>query len=245
MIVGETTALTRIRDAQHTRASAVEDPTEARSTAATTLIVDSDVLFATAVEMILARVGATVVGIVPNLQVATEAMHRHAPDLVLIDVPHHDRELVQAGRALIGSFPQATFVALTRGGDPELAGAMASAGFRGCLSKSVSAAVFQAEIDEILAGRQVFHVRADLSATAHGDDEADPRRRSRSLTARERQVLGLLSEGASNDRIAAHLSISHNTVRAHVRGILSKLQVHSRLEAAAFAAECGIVGVTQ
>jgi two-component system nitrate/nitrite response regulator NarL len=61
------------------------------------------------------------------------------------------------------------------------------------------------------------------------------------LTAREVEVLQLLAEGASSGRIAEQLGVSPNTVRTHVQGILSKLQVHSRLEAAAFAVRLGLV----
>jgi len=61
------------------------------------------------------------------------------------------------------------------------------------------------------------------------------------LTERERQVLQLLAEGSSGVQIAARLSISPNTVRTHVQSILTKLQVHSRLEAAAFAVRHGLI----
>jgi two-component system nitrate/nitrite response regulator NarL len=55
------------------------------------------------------------------------------------------------------------------------------------------------------------------------------------LTPREREVLALLVEGLSGVVIANRLGISRNTVRTHVQSILTKLQVHSRLEAATFA----------
>ena len=61
------------------------------------------------------------------------------------------------------------------------------------------------------------------------------------LTTREVEVLQLLSEGATSGHMAEQLSVSPNTVRTHVQGILSKLQVHSRLEAAAFAVRLGLV----
>ena len=54
-------------------------------------------------------------------------------------------------------------------------------------------------------------------------------------------MLQLLAEGASSGQIAEQLRVSPNTVRTHVQGILSKLQVHSRLEAAAFAVRHGLV----
>ena len=61
------------------------------------------------------------------------------------------------------------------------------------------------------------------------------------LSAREREVLALVCEGMSNPAIAERLHVSHNTVRSHVQNILSKLQVHSKLEAAAVATRDGLV----
>jgi DNA-binding CsgD family transcriptional regulator len=62
------------------------------------------------------------------------------------------------------------------------------------------------------------------------------------LTPRERQVLGLLSEGCTNERIAERLGISRNTVRTHVQNIRTKLDVGTRLEAAALVLRTGSGG---
>jgi DNA-binding NarL/FixJ family response regulator len=62
-----------------------------------------------------------------------------------------------------------------------------------------------------------------------------------SLTRREREILALLSSGAGNDSIAQRLVISPETARTHIQNLLSKLGVHSRLEAAAFVARNGVV----
>jgi len=61
------------------------------------------------------------------------------------------------------------------------------------------------------------------------------------LTYRELDVVRLLAEGLRGDAIAQRLGISKNTVRTHIQSILTKLQVHSRLEAATFAVRHGIV----
>ena len=77
------------------------------------------------------------------------------------------------------------------------------------------------------------HRLASVSRYAAGDEDVGLL--AAQLTAREREVLGLLVRGASGLEIAAELGISRNTVRTHVQSILTKLQVHSRLEAATFA----------
>src|SRR3990172_728014 len=62
------------------------------------------------------------------------------------------------------------------------------------------------------------------------------------LTSREREVLALLAQGSDNEAIARSLVISPQTARTHIQNILGKLEVHSRLEAAAFVTHNGIVG---
>ena len=63
-----------------------------------------------------------------------------------------------------------------------------------------------------------------------------------SLTERERQVLGLIARGQSNKAIGRELVISHDTVKLHVRHILSKLNLKSRVDAAVFAVESRVSG---
>jgi len=65
--------------------------------------------------------------------------------------------------------------------------------------------------------------------------------RVRTLSGREREILGLLANGWSNRRIAEECFLSLNTVRTHVQNVLVKLGVHSKLEAVAFALEHQVV----
>ena len=64
------------------------------------------------------------------------------------------------------------------------------------------------------------------------------------LTEREREILQLLAEGKRNDDIAKQLYISPQTVQTHVRNILGKLRVHSKLEAVSFAVKNGALQVS-
>lgn len=75
------------------------------------------------------------------------------------------------------------------------------------------------------------------------EDETNAALLADHLTSREREVLSLLASGATSEMIAAELSVSLNTVRTHIQNVLTKLQVHSRLEAATFAVKYGIVRV--
>src|SRR3712207_9155925 len=62
------------------------------------------------------------------------------------------------------------------------------------------------------------------------------------LTPREKEILALVGRGMSNPEIADRLVIAENTVKVHLRNILDKLQVHSRAQAAAIAAQAGLTG---
>ena len=65
--------------------------------------------------------------------------------------------------------------------------------------------------------------------------------RNETLTARELEVLQLMSEGLANQLIATKLFLSLNTVRNHVRNVLAKLNAHSKLEAVAIATRAGLI----
>jgi DNA-binding NarL/FixJ family response regulator len=69
----------------------------------------------------------------------------------------------------------------------------------------------------------------------------DALKRMAKLTRREREVLALVAQGADNDAIAQVLVISPETARTHIQNVLGKLSVHSRLEAAAFVTQNGIL----
>jgi PAS domain S-box-containing protein len=99
----------------------------------------------------------------------------------------------------------------------------------------------QKEIEELL--RQVASSAARLSCDRAGHPGLrEPAALSSSgVTDREREVIRLLAQGASTEGIAAKLSITHRTARNHIQNILSKLGVHSRLEAVAYASNRGLL----
>lgn len=91
-----------------------------------------------------------------------------------------------------------------------------------------------AAVRHVAEGRPV----ASLFPSSAKGERALPR-----LTAREREVLALLADGRSNDAMAVVLAISPNTVRTHVQNLLAKLEVDSRLAAAALARRSGLLPV--
>ena len=105
------------------------------------------------------------------------------------------------------------------------------------LSAAKSAADGEVLIDPQTLARLLPQVARERELTR------DAMRLLQDLTEREREILGLLAQGMRNDDIAAQLYISPQTVQTHVRNILGKLRVHSKLEAVAFAVRHGAITV--
>lgn len=91
--------------------------------------------------------------------------------------------------------------------------------------------------------RQILETARRYSKTPHEiDDGGNSHHLVENLTGREREVLILLTRGLSTCEVAGTLFISRNTARNHIQNILSKLQVHSRLEAVTYAMNNGVLG---
>jgi two-component system nitrate/nitrite response regulator NarL len=197
------------------------------------LVVDDHVLFAEAVRPTLERIGFDV-RVVTTGDAAVDAIAGDAYDLVLLDLGLRGESGLALGRRILEWFPQSRVVMLTALTDAESVTRALNLGFRGYLSKDMPVARFVSSVGAVMDGDLVFPGRHARATSDRRNDES-AHLLARQLTAREREVLALLVEAATGGEIARRLDISRNTVRTHIQSILSKLQVHSRLEAAAFA----------
>jgi two-component system nitrate/nitrite response regulator NarL len=210
------------------------------------LIVDDHKLFAEAIRWALSGDGYGM----EVLPVATsakdglaEAVSRR-PDLVLVDLGLPDLSGVDLGRKILEKCEGVIVVAVTALSDPRLLKETIKAGFHGYITKDTPIARFVDSIKAAMSGQVVVpHRLAARAAGAPSPEERDAGLLARQLTNREVNVLEMLVEGTRSDDIAKRLLISPNTVRTHIQNILTKLQVHSRLEAAAFAVRHGLVAL--
>jgi DNA-binding NarL/FixJ family response regulator len=205
------------------------------------IVIDDHRLFVDVIKALLERMGFEVIAIARSAEEA-RSLSGGAPDLILVDVGLPDQSGLVLGRTLLDTFPDAKVLALTALDDPRAVEEAARSGFHGYLLKDQPVTQFSEAIRSALEGEHVFPRRFVSTSDAralHDDSQlfADQ------LTPREREVLALLVEGASGQMVARRLGISSNTVRTHVQSILAKLQVHSRLEAVAFAVRHGVVEV--
>jgi two-component system, NarL family, nitrate/nitrite response regulator NarL len=198
------------------------------------LLVDDHVLFAEAVRPTLERMGFDV-RVVSTGDAAVAAIAEQACDLVFLDLGLPAESGLVVGRRILERFPESRVVALTALADAESVGRALSLGFRGYLSKDMPVTRFVSSVRAVMNGDLVFPGRQARAATADRRNDESAHLLARQLTAREREVLTMLVEAETGGEIARRLGISRNTVRTHIQSILSKLQVHSRLEAAAFA----------
>jgi two-component system nitrate/nitrite response regulator NarL len=172
---------------------------------------------------------------------AIAAAERERPDIALVDIGLPDESGVQVGRRIMEVSPETRVIAVTAMDDQRLGEEIVRAGFRGYLLKDTKVSQLLSAIQVVLSGDVVFPARVTRSGTGRDGRPSQARLLGQQLTPRELEVLEMLARGAGGREIARALGVAPNTVRTHVQSILSKLQVHSRLEAAAFAVRHGLV----
>lgn len=205
------------------------------------LIVEDQTLFAEAVRVALGNQdGVDVVGIAGTAEEAFELLPLTHPDLVLLDLGLPDRSGLAVGREMLAKHPEMKVLALTALRDGGAAREALRAGFSGYLTKDTDVGRLVRAIEAAVSGEVTISRQVSRQA-AGGRGRDGIALMVAQLTERERDVLGLLAEGADSQTIADRCHISKNTVRTHVQSILAKLNVHSRLEAAAFAVRHGVV----
>lgn len=165
----------------------------------------------------------------------------HGCDVVLMDLHMPDVDGVAATKAILRDRPEVAVLVLSMFDDDDSVFAAMRAGARGYVLKGTNQAQILHAIHAVGAGGAAFGPTVAQRMLDHFN-AADPRLPGQAfpqLTEREREVLDLIAQGASNQRIAARLAISEKTVRNHVSNIFTKLAVTDRIEAALRAREAG------
>jgi two-component system nitrate/nitrite response regulator NarL len=206
------------------------------------LIVDDHKLFAEVIRAALHGNGIDTLPVATTAADGLEAARANQPDLVLLDLGLPDADGVSISEKILQACPDTRVVALTGLNDDRFVKDVMRAGFHGYISKDTDVRDFVESVREVMKGEGFVTRRGQLVASeTKRNPNGNAELLARQLTDRERLVLTFLVEGASSEQMAARLGISPNTVRTHVQNVLTKLQVHSRLEAATFAVRNGLV----
>ncbi len=164
---------------------------------------------------------------------AIEMFRHRQPDITLMDLRLPDMSGIDAMLAIRDGFPEARIIMLTTfEGDVEIQRALA-AGARGYLLKSMPPAELVDGIRVVHAGKKRVPAAVAAQLAEHLSDEA--------LTPRELDVLRHLAGGNRNRDIADLLSISEETVKAHLKHVMDKLGASDRTQAVAIALRRGII----
>jgi DNA-binding NarL/FixJ family response regulator len=204
----------------------------------TLLLADHHVLVAEGLGMLLAAEDdLDVLGLAHHSGQAIELAATHQPTVLVLDAELPTGDLDQTLAAAKAAASATKLLVLAGDPDPATTAAVLAAGADGCVAKDRSSRQVATAIRQLAAGGQAPVVAAEAPAGRDPSVEL----RVRTLTARERQLLGLLAMGWSNRQMAEATRLSYLTVRSHMQNLLVKLGVNSQLEAVAFAVEHGVV----
>ncbi len=202
--------------------------------ALTILLVDHHALIGSGLSLLLGTYpDFEVVGQARGREEALKLLQYQGTDVVIIDVempgPTSGPEIIAAIRQ---ASPYTKVVVLTNLVDAATIQAALRAGAMSYMLKNISGEELARAIRAARQGMPMLSPEVTLTMIQQA---TAPAHLMRSLTAREQEVLELMARGWNNRRIASDLNISLSTVQYHVSNILSKLDVHNRTEAAAFA----------
>jgi len=187
---------------------------------------------------------AALIGTQPDMKVVAEAatgreavqlFRTHRPDVTLMDIQMPEVDGIDALMAIRSEFPDARVIVLTTySGDVQAMRAL-KAGAQAYLLKSLLQKELLDTIREVHAGRKRIGPEVAAQLANHAVDDA--------LTPREVAVLQLIAAGNSNKIIADRLVLSEDTVKGHVKNILSKLGANDRTHAVTIGLKRGIISL--
>jgi len=207
------------------------------------LLIDDHTLFREGLEGLLSRRNINILAAVGSGQEGLKLAAELKPDVILLDMRMPEMDGMEVLRQLRkNGFKNPVAMLTTSSDERDLVESLRS-GAQGYLLKDMEPDQLVLALRDIVAGKTV--VAPDLApvlARVVQGDSISPIDESpfAKLTPREIEILALLAEGQSNKVIARNLGISDGTVKLHVKSILRKLGVHSRVEAAVIAVEQGM-----
>lgn len=183
----------------------------------------------------------TVIGEAEHGAEAVEMCERLHPDLVMMDILMPQMDGLQAAKRILELYPHTAIIMLTASTADEHLGDAIDLGVSGYLQKNLDSN----ELFDLVLGITddkvaITHATASQIMKNMGFGRGRQNTTVEQLTARELEVLRLAATGMSNPQIAIRLQISVNTVKAHIKSILDKLNLENRTQLAAYATRKGL-----
>lgn len=192
----------------------------------------------------MVRLGiSTYLGVQDDLEVVDQAVNGREgvekalalrPDAILMDLVMPEMDGIEATKTILKAWPQAKIIILTSFIDDEKVYPAIEAGAASYILKTSTAGEIANTIRKTTAGQSVLEPEVTNKMMNRMTHQAETKLYE-DLTNREREVLGLIAKGRSNQEIADELFITLKTVKTHVSNILAKLQVDDRTQAAIYA----------
>lgn len=209
------------------------------------LLADDHALFRAGIASLLKAWGMDVVGQAADGNEAIELARRLVPELVLMDVGMSPCNGLEATRVIKTELPDVKVIIVTVSEDEQDLFEAIKSGAEGYLLKGMPEEELGSTLEKISAGEPALSPGLaakilDEFARMAREGTGKPAGPEDELTDREREVLRLIADGATNREIASRLYISENTVSFHMKNILAKLHLKNRAQAAAFAIRAGL-----
>jgi RNA polymerase sigma factor (sigma-70 family) len=207
---------------------------------------DHRILTDTLAAVVATDPGLELIGTLSSPNEAVESIQRGHPHVVLMDIEFREGiNGIEATRRIKEVSPETVVVIMTAHEDERLMARAVDAGASGFLKKTEGVDEFLGAIKAAAAGEILIdqdtlaRLLPEMMREKEAREEAE--RLLDRLTPREREILELSARGLRTAEVARRLSISPQTVQTHVRNILAKLRVHSKLQAVAFAVRSGAI----
>lgn len=207
------------------------------------LICDDHAVFAEALSLVLADAGHYVVAVTDRPDGALTVLRTEPVDICLLDVSFPSGSVLDRLAELRAAAPEVAIVLLTALAEPEVVAAGLATGVRGLAHKGQRVDEIVTVIDRVAAGEVVVAPTLARAAKGRRADLSDTELLAGFLTRREREVLSHLVLGRSTAVLAKALGVSVTTARSHIQSVLTKLGVHSQLEAVTAAVRGGLVSI--
>ena len=207
------------------------------------LIIDDHALFRVGLKGLLEQRNIEVVGAAAHGAEGIELAEQLKPDIILLDLRMPDMGGLEVLPVLREKHPSTPVVMLTTSNEEKDLIKSLRTGAQGYLLKDMEPDELVGALRDIEKGKNVVaqDLTDALARMVQGETSIEDNDGPFStLTPREHEILCLLAEGQSNKLIARNLGISDGTVKLHVKAILRKLGIHSRVEAAVIAVEQGL-----